>query len=117
MTMRLSQRALERDRVIELVSAEESAGELFRFEYIARAVTPAPREHVHTQQEERVEVREGTLRCRVGGVEYRLRPRETITIPAGTPHVVWNDDPAGSRSIGEYRPALNARAMFRGYLE
>jgi quercetin dioxygenase-like cupin family protein len=117
MTVRVQERQLPRDRVIVLVSAEESAGALFRFEYLARDVTPSPRDHIHTQQEERLEVIEGTLRCRVAGVEYALGKGEKITIAPGTPHAVWNDDPSGSRSIGEYRPAMNAQAMFRGYIE
>jgi len=117
MAVKLQERQVPRDRVIVLVSAEESSGALFRFEYIARAVTPSPRDHIHTQQEERVEVVEGTLRCRVAGVEYALRRGETMTIAPGIPHAVWNDDPRGSRSIGEYRPAMNAQAMFRGYID
>ncbi|HKM99255.1 MAG TPA: cupin domain-containing protein [Candidatus Binataceae bacterium] len=112
----MAERRLARDRVIVLVSAEESAGELFRIEYIARDISPVPRDHIHIQQEERVEVIEGTLRCRVAGIESVLGPGERIVIPRGIPHAVWNDDRRGSRSIGEYRPAMNARAMFRQYI-
>ncbi len=104
------------DRVIVLKSAEESAGELFRCEYIARDVTAPPRDHIHTHQEERLEVVEGTVRCRVSGKEYLLERGSVIVIPPGTPHAVWNDDHRGSRSISEYRPAMNAQAMFRGYI-
>ena len=117
MAVKLQERQVPRDRVIVLVSAEESSGALFRFEYIARAVTPSPRDHIHTQQEERVEVIEGSVRCRVAGVEYALQRGERMTIAPGIPHAVWNDDPRGSRSIGEYRPAMNAQAMFRGYID
>ena len=117
MAVELSERRVSRDRVVVLVSAEDSAGALFRFEYVAREVTLAPRDHIHSQQEERVEVTEGTLRCRIAGVEHLLEPGQRIVIPAGTPHAVWNDNPAGSRSIGEYRPAMNAQAMFRGYID
>ena len=104
------------DRVIVLKSAEDSAGELFRCEYIARDVTAPPRDHIHTHQEERLEVVEGTVRCRVAGKEYLLERGSVIVIPSGTPHAVWNDDRRGSRSISEYRPAMNAQAMFRGYI-
>jgi quercetin dioxygenase-like cupin family protein len=104
------------DRVIVLKSAEDSAGELFRCEYIARNVTAPPRDHIHTHQEERLEVVEGTVRCRVAGKEYLLERGSVIVIPSGTPHAVWNDDHRGSRSISEYRPAMNAQAMFRGYI-
>jgi hypothetical protein len=117
MADKLQERRLPRDRVIVLVSAEESSGALFRLEYIAQTVTPAPRDHIHTEQEERVEVIEGTLRCRVAGIEHALRRGEKMTIAPGIPHAVWNDDPRGSRSIGEYRPAMNAQAMFRGYID
>ncbi|HUA33854.1 MAG TPA: cupin domain-containing protein [Candidatus Binataceae bacterium] len=116
MTTELLERPQHKDQVIVLVSAEQSEGEFFRMEYLAREVTIAPRDHIHTEQEERVEVLAGTLRCRIAGVERLLRAGDKVTIPIGTPHAVWSDDPAGSRSIGEYRPAMNAEAMFRGII-
>src|SRR5881398_3495605 len=110
MTTAVLDRPFTRDRVVVLVSAEASAGALFRIEYIAREIAPAPRDHIHTEQEERVQVLEGSLRCRIAGVERILGPGEKMVIPRGTPHAVWSDDPRGSRSIGEYRPAMNAQA-------
>jgi len=115
-TTKLLRRPVAQDQVIVLVSAEESNGELFRCEYIAREVSLAPGDHIHTQQEERLEVLEGTVRCRVAGAEHILRRGQTMVIPPGTSHAVWNEDRLGSRSISEYRPAMNAQAMFRGYI-
>ena len=114
MATTVSERPVSRDRVIVLKSAEDTAGEFFRCEYIALEISERPRDHIHTHQEERVEVVEGTVRCRVAGKEHVLEPGMVMVIPAGTPHAVWSDDPRGSRSIGEYRPAMNAQAMFRG---
>ena len=116
MMTKLSDRPAMQDRVIVLKSAEETAGELFRCEYIALAVSPRPRDHIHTHQEERLEVIEGTVRCRVAGQEFVLERGRVMVIPPGTPHAVWNEDRQGSRSISEYRPAMNAQAMFRGYI-
>ena len=116
MATQVSDRPAAQDRVVVLKSAEETAGELFRCEYIARDVSAAPRDHIHIHQEERLEVVEGTVRCRVAGKEYVLERGSAMVIPPGTPHAVWNDDRAGSRSISEYRPAMNAQAMFRGYI-
>jgi quercetin dioxygenase-like cupin family protein len=116
MTTKVSERPATRDRVIVLKSAEETAGELFRCEYIAHEVSAPPRDHIHTHQEERLEVVEGALRCRVAGKEYVLSRGSVMVIPPGTPHAVWNEDRLGSRSISEYRPAMNAQAMFRGYI-
>ena len=114
MATTVSERPIAQDRVIVLTSAEDSAGELFRFEYLARRVAGPPRDHMHPQQEERLEVIEGSVRCRVAGVEHVLRPKQAIVIPPGIPHAVWNDDPRGSRSIGEFRPAMDAQEIFRG---
>jgi hypothetical protein len=92
MATEVSERPVSRDRVIVLKSAEDTAGEFFR------------------------EVVEGTVRCRVAGKEHVLEPGMVMVIPAGTPHAVWSEDPRGSRSIGEYWPAMNAQAMFRGLI-
>src|SRR5262249_33866034 len=116
MTIAGTKGATPQDRVVVLISAEDSAGEVFRFEYIARQVTPPVRDHVHTEQEERLEVLEGTVRCRVAGVAHRLRRGQEMIIPPGTPHAVWSDDPRGSRSIGEFRPAMNAERIFRPFI-
>src|SRR3989442_7151884 len=66
------------DRLIILVDSEESGGELFRFEYVARAVTTSPPDHVHKEQEERVQVVEGKVSCRLAGVERDLGPGDTL---------------------------------------
>jgi len=116
MTTMVSEGSTPQDRVIVLTSAEDSAGEVFRFEYVAREVTLPLRDHVHTEQEERLEVLEGTVRCRVAGVDHLLRRGQEMIIPPGTPHAVWNEDPRGSRSIGEFRPAMNAERIFRPFI-
>ena len=71
-----------------------------------------PPDHIHMEQEERVELLEGTIRCRAGGEERVLGPGETVTIPCGVYHAVWSSDPAGSRSVGEFRPALKMQEIF-----
>jgi quercetin dioxygenase-like cupin family protein len=103
------------DRVTVLVTPEESAGALLRIEYLARGVTPPPGDHTHLEQEERVQVVAGTVRCRVGGEDRTLRPGESVTIPCGTPHAVWNEDPSGSCAIGEFRPALDTLATLEAH--
>ena len=90
MATQVSDRPATQDRVIVLKSAEETAGELFRCEYIAHVVSPPPRDHIHTHQEERLEVVEGTVRCRVAGREYVLERGSVMVIPPGTPHKLFN---------------------------
>ena len=103
------------DSLIVLITAEESGGALFRFEYVSVAALDTPSDHLHPDQEERIEVLRGTLRCRVAEREHELRPGDSIVIPAGVPHAIWNPDGAEARAIGEYRPALETQAMLEAY--
>jgi hypothetical protein len=49
--------------------------------YVARQVTPPLRDHAHTEQEERLEVPEGTVRCRVAGIDRLLQRGQGAIIP------------------------------------
>lgn len=111
-----SERPATGDRGIVMVSADESLGGQFQFEYVCRTVTSAPKDHVHIARDESVEILEGTLHCRAGGRERVLRAGEKIVIAAGTPHALWNEDPSGCRAIGEHRPAAGVRARFEAGL-
>jgi hypothetical protein len=51
MAMKTTEHQTPGDRVIATVSADESLGELFQFEYICRTVTSAPKDHVHISRE------------------------------------------------------------------
>jgi quercetin dioxygenase-like cupin family protein len=103
------------DRVIVTVSADASMGRLFQFEYICRTVTSAPQDHVHISREESVEILEGTLHCRAGGQERILRAGERVVIAAGTPHALWNEDPAGCRAIAEHRRVAGVQVQLEDY--
>ena len=114
--MKTSEQHMPGDRFIVTVSADESLGGLFQFEYICRTVTPAPMDHVHTFQEESVEILEGTLHCRAGGQERLLRAGERVVIAAGIPHALWNEDPSGCHAVAEHRRVAGARTQFGDYL-
>jgi quercetin dioxygenase-like cupin family protein len=103
------------DRLIVHTAPEESAGALLRFEYVTGLAMPGPPDHAHADQEERVEVLAGTLHCRVHGRERVLQAGETIVIPPGVPHAVWNGETGESRSMGEFRPAGETLAMLEAY--
>jgi quercetin dioxygenase-like cupin family protein len=103
------------DRLIVHTGAEESSGALFRFELVTRTSTPPPADHVHGQQEERVEVLAGTLHCRLAGRVRVLSVGAALTIPPGMPHAVWKGDEGETRTIGEFRPALGTQRMFEAW--
>ena len=114
--MKTSEHHANGDRVIVMVSADESLDALFQFEYVCRTVTSAPKDHVHMAKDESVEILEGTLHCRAGGQERILSAGEKMVIPAGTPHALWNEDPSGCRAIGEHRPNSGGRRTFETHL-
>jgi len=113
--MKTSEHHESGDRVIVMVSADESLGALFQFEYVCRTVTSAPKDHVHMTRDESVEILEGTLHCRVGGQERILCAGEKMVIAAGTPHALWNEDPSGCRAIGEHRSNSRAPTTFEAH--
>jgi mannose-6-phosphate isomerase-like protein (cupin superfamily) len=72
----------------------------------------APPAHYHPAQDEHFEVRAGTLRVEVSGVERDLDAGETLDIPRGTSHRMWNPHAQPARSHWETRPAGRTEDWF-----
>lgn len=75
----------------------------------------AAAEHIHPQQEERFEIRQGVLRLRVDGEERELRAGEVAAIPPGTPHVWSNGGADELQMVLRFTPALNTEEFFETY--
>jgi mannose-6-phosphate isomerase-like protein (cupin superfamily) len=58
---------------------------------------PPPPSHLHPAQDEHFEIRSGRLFAVVDGVEHALGAGDTIDIPRGTPHNMWNG--SGERAV------------------
>lgn len=92
-------------QVVVQTSAAESRGALLRVEYLTTKAGPPAEDHVHAQEQERVEVLTGAVHCRIDGRERLLGPGDVVVVPPGTPHAFWAGDAPESRAIGEFRPA------------
>ena len=68
----------------------------------ARLGTAAP---LHPAQDERFEVLEGELSAVVDGAERSLRPGDTLEIPRGAVHKMWNSSDGLTRATWQTRPA------------
>lgn len=68
--------------------------------------------HVHPHPESGAELVSGSLVFEVDGVQRKLAPGESISIPANAPHRFWNDGDEDAHSIGYFRPALATAAFF-----
>jgi mannose-6-phosphate isomerase-like protein (cupin superfamily) len=69
--------------------------------------------HVHPQQEETYDVREGSLEILVGRSWSNVRAGQSATVPAGTLHAFRNRSGARVRFLNEHRPALRFEEYFR----
>lgn len=81
-TYRLSEHS-----ALTVTSSTEDALEV---EAIYQPGSPPPN-HWHPSQTEHFEILAGTLRVIYGRADRMLRPGDTVDIPAGVPHQMWNE--------------------------
>ena len=79
---------------------------------IDRAGGSVPLAHVHPRQEERFEIASGRARIRVGRQVRRARAGESVVVPRGTVHRLWNDGEDELHVLVEFRPALRTEEGF-----
>ncbi|HST70177.1 MAG TPA: cupin domain-containing protein [Solirubrobacterales bacterium] len=73
---------------------------------------PPPR-HFHPEQDERFEVVEGTVRVELDGEPRDLQPGDSLEIPRGTVHRLWNPEEEPARAIWQTFPAGRTEQWFR----
>ena len=72
-----------------------------------------PPAHLHPSQDERFEVLEGALTDKHGDAQRVLGPGESIDVPRGTPHQMWNADGQPTRVAWRTSPALRTGDWYR----
>ena len=87
-------------------TAETSRGELLELEATYEPGSVEPLEHYHPDQDEHFEVRQGKVRVRMNGDERDLEAGQTLDVPRGTVHAMWNPADAPATVIWQTRPAL-----------
>lgn len=66
-----------------------------------------PMRHVHPEQDEYLEVRDGHLGIWHEGDTRQLAPGESVTVPAGDRHRFWNAGDGELHLVGSVSPALD----------
>src|SRR5262245_4754176 len=97
----------------ESVSIVRSSPEMLEVEGRYGPGGEPPPAHYHPSQDEHFEVVEGALKLRVNGVERDLRTGESIDIPRGTRHQMWNPNDEPARLPWQTRPAGRTEQWFR----
>jgi mannose-6-phosphate isomerase-like protein (cupin superfamily) len=95
-----------------LQAAADTGGALLDMEATFPAGAAPPPLHLHPRQEERFTVLGGALELQLGDGRRALRAGETLVIPAGTPHAMWNPGASPARVRWETRPALRTEQFF-----
>src|ERR1700730_3647697 len=72
-----------------------------------------PPPHLHPAQDEHFEVRSGRLVAVVDGEQHELGPGDTLEIPRGTPHKMWNSSGESASASWHTRPAGRTSEWFR----
>ncbi len=106
---------VNRERIRFLKHAADTHGETVQFETRMDPGGVVGAEHIHRIQQSRFEVLGGTPSFCVDGRRFTLKPGDTLTVPARTPHYYWNDGPAEANMLIDFSPALKTEEFFRSY--
>jgi quercetin dioxygenase-like cupin family protein len=93
-------------RMTFLRTAGDTEGELLAMLAEEEPTLARPPLHRHPHQEERFEVRSGTLDYQLGEQVYTAEPGEVAVVPPGVPHTWWNSGSEKLVAQIELRPAL-----------
>lgn len=97
----------------ETVTIVSSTPEALRVEATYGESKSPPPMHSHPAQEELFEVLEGSIKVRAGRERRELAAGETLTIPAGTAHQMWNPSATPARVRWTTSPRGRTEEWFR----
>ena len=100
------------ERLVFRRTAADSGGAVLAFDYFLPAGGSVPLAHVHPRQEERFEILSGRARIRVGRRLRRATVGESVLVPRGTVHRLWNAGGDELHAVVEFRPALRTEEGF-----
>src|SRR6185437_3191106 len=86
-------------RLIFRRTTAQTAGRVVEYTIYYRVREAMPFEHAHVDQEQQVEVLEGSLRASLAGQTQRLEPGDVLLLPAGVFHAFWNADDRPARAV------------------
>jgi quercetin dioxygenase-like cupin family protein len=106
---------ISRERITFLQTGAQTDGELFAFEVQVPTAMVQPPSHLHSAEQEHLEVLEGEMTVQTEGRQHVLRPGESHVIEPGAAHTWHNSGPGPLRFRGKFRPAGNAQSFFETY--
>ncbi|RAJ01660.1 Cupin domain-containing protein [Chitinophaga skermanii] len=101
-----------RQTITFIQTAASTKGALLEMEttYAANSMMPPP--HFHPQQSEDFTVLAGSVKVNINNATQILQQGDTLHIPAGTVHAMWNDGPVPAKLNWKIQPALKTEFFF-----
>ena len=91
------------ERLVFVQTSADSDGAVCAFSYFLPAGGSVPLAHVHPRQQERFEIVAGRAKVRVGRRLLRAEAGESVAVPRGTLHRLWNDGEDELHALVEFR--------------
>jgi quercetin dioxygenase-like cupin family protein len=101
------------DTLSIIKDSTSTSGKLLEMEAVYQPASAFAPEHFHPMQEEYFIVLSGRLLTKINGTIREYRAGESFTVPAGTPHAMYN---AGAEQVHfrwQIYPALRSEDFFR----
>jgi mannose-6-phosphate isomerase-like protein (cupin superfamily) len=101
------------ERITWRKTTADTGGERLEWDHtFLRTDAHVPGDHIHTKQEERFEVVSGLARVRAGSDWLELGPGESIVVPPGTTHGLYNAAEGETLIRAELLPACKTELFF-----
>jgi quercetin dioxygenase-like cupin family protein len=100
------------ERIRFLKTVPETNGEMVQYESWMAPGGHVGVPHVHPIQESRFQVISGQASFRVGGQDFVLAAGQALSVPARTPHYLWNSGDTDAHLVIEFRPGLLKQEFF-----
>jgi mannose-6-phosphate isomerase-like protein (cupin superfamily) len=97
----------------ESVTIRRTTPELLEVESTYGPAGKPPPRHLHPDQDEHFEVLAGRMRARVGDEDRILESGDTLDVPRGMLHQMWNPGDQPARMLWQTRPAGRTEDWFR----
>jgi quercetin dioxygenase-like cupin family protein len=93
-------------------TAAQTGGELLEVDSYYGPDSTEPVEHFHPRQKERFEIVSGAVTVRLNGEQRELRGGDTLEVPPGAVHAIWNACTEQAHVVWQTRPALKTESLF-----
>ena len=97
----------------ERITIRDNSPELLDAEVVWAPGAVKPFVHAHPQQDEHFELHAGQMTVRIDDGERTLRAGDTLDVPRGTMHAMWNSGDEPARATWQVRPALRTEELWR----